>query len=313
MLFVRDGPHASYQPNGVELRPMTRVAWSALLTVLILEASPTDAIAQSFVCHTIARGESATQAARRVTGNAQNAYQLWFQIMDPSSRFVPKSQYDRIRAGWRACVIKPAVRSVSSNAQHVEAPEAADVSEPPNGSNAPTVLAVSTPLASADAGDRPQPAASDNLRRAGGSDLTMLWLCAAMVVPWFGWRILDDYLARRKTASIIANYFVKRFVDEFERPLVRYDAGERPVRSRLRFGVRRGRFKILLAPGEGRSYPNLSDHKKNVEYDVARVMLVLADDSFVAGVPYTKAGWIVVPFQFTAEPRQSGVTCISSL
>jgi hypothetical protein len=46
---------------------------------------------------------------------------------------------------------------------------------------------------------------------------------------------------------------------------------ERPVRSRLRCGARLGRFDILLAPGEGRRYPNLSDHKKNVEYDVARV------------------------------------------
>jgi hypothetical protein len=37
-----------------------------------------------------------------------------------------------------------------------------------------------------------------------------------------------------------------------------------------------------------------------VEYDVDRVMRVIADHSFVSGAPYTKAGWIVVPFQFTA-------------
>jgi hypothetical protein len=298
---------------------MTRVAWSALLTVLILEASPTDAFGQSFVCHAMTRGESATQAARRVTGNDQNAYQPWFQIMDGSSRFVPKSQYNRIRAGSRACVVKPAIRSVSPAAHHVEDPKAADVSEAvdvseaPKASGVPAVLAAPTPLARADARDSPQPAASVNLRRLGGVDLTMLWLGAAMVVPWVGWRIVDDFLARRKTASIVVHYFVQRFVDEFERPLVRYDVGERPVRSRLRFGVRRGRFKILLAPGEGRRYPNLSDHKKNVEYDVARVMRVLADDSFVSGVPYTRAGWIVVPFQFTDEPRETGVACISSL
>ncbi len=159
----------------------------------------------------------------------------------------------------------------------------------------------------------PAVAASDVFRRLGGVDLTMLWLCAAVVVPWLGWRIVDDYLARRKTASIVVRSFVHRFVDEFERPLVRYDVGERPVRSRLRRGARLRRFDILLAPGEGRRYPNLSDHKKNVEYDVARVMHVLADDSFVSGAPYTQAGWIVVPFQFTADPKQSGVTCISSL
>ena len=141
----------------------------------------------------------------------------------------------------------------------------------------------------------------------------MWWLCAAMVVPWFGWRLVDDYLARRKTASFVTHYFARRFVDEFERPLVRYGLEERPLRSRVRFGVRRGRFRILLAPGEGRRYPNLFDHRKNVEYDVARVMGVLADDSFVSGAPYTRAGWIVVPFRFTADPKQPGGPCISSL
>jgi hypothetical protein len=108
-------------------------------------------------------------------------------------------------------------------------------------------------------------------------------------------------------------YFVDRFVDEFERPLVRYDVEERPVRSRLRRGARVRRFDILLAPAEGRRYPNLLDHKKNVEYDVARVMYVLGDDSFVSGALYTQAGWTVVPFQFRAGPKPSGVTCISSL
>jgi hypothetical protein len=292
---------------------MMRVAWSALLIVLMLGASSADAFAQSFVCHAMTRGESAAQAARRVTGNDQNAYQQWFQIMDPSSRFVPKSQYNRPRAGWRACVVKPAIRSVSSNANRVEEPEAADVSEAPDGSSALAVLTAPTALASAHGVDRPQLAAPDIRRMFGWGDLTMLWLCAGIVVPWFGWRMIDEYLARRKTASIITHYFVRRFVEEFERPLVRYDAGERPVRSRVRFGVRRGRFRILLAPGEGRRYPNLFDHKKNVEYDVARVMGVLADDSFVSGAPYTKAGWIVVPFLFTTEPKRSGVTCISSL
>jgi hypothetical protein len=292
---------------------MTRVAWSALLIVLMRGASSTDAFAQSVVCYAMTRGESAAHAARRVTGNDQNAYQQWFQIMDPSSRFVPKSQYNRIRAGWRACVIKPAIRSVSSHASRVDEAEAADVSEAPNRSGVPAVLAAPTALARADGGGRSQSAALEITRTLGRGDLTMLWLCAALVVPWFGWRIVDDYLARRKTVSIVVHYFVRRFVDEFERPLVRCDVDERPVRSRLRFGVRRGRFEILLAPGEGRRYPNLFDHKKNVEYDVARVMGVLADDSFVSGAPYTKAGWIVVPFEFTAEPKQSGVTCISSL
>jgi hypothetical protein len=261
-------------------------------------------------------------AARRMTGNGRNAYQAWFQIMNASSRFVPKSQYDHIHAGWRACVNTLAIPSVFSNANHGKQSEAADVSEAPRGSDVPEVLTAPPALASPggpggpggnDAGDGLHSAAADVFRRLEGVDLTMLWICAAMVVPWLGWRTVDDYLARRMTASVVAGAFVDRFVDEFERPLVRYDAGERPVRARFRCGARLRRFDILLAPGEGRRYPNLSDHKKNVEYDVARVMHVLADDSVVSGVPYTQAGWIVVPFRFAADRKQSGVTCISSL
>jgi hypothetical protein len=278
---------------------MKRVVWFALLIVLI-EASPIDAVAQSLVCYAMTRGESATHAAWRVTRNGQNAYQQWFQIMDRSSRFIPKSQYNRIGTGWRACVIRPAIRSVSSNVNHVEEREAATVSAVRTGSESVAVIPAPAQRAGAKASVRPQRAASDSLRGLGGIDLTMLWLGAAIVVPWFGWRIVGDYLARRETASIAVQCFVQRFVDEFERPLVRYGVEERPVRSRLRFGVRRGRFSILLAPGEGRVYPNLADHKKNVEYDVDRVMRVIADHSFVSGAPYTKAGWIVVPFQFTA-------------
>jgi hypothetical protein len=294
---------------------LTRVAWSALPIVLMLQAVPTPAFAQSPVCRAIRRGESATQAARRLTGNGENAYHEWFQIMNPSSRAVPKSQYNRIRLGWRACIISSAM---SVNAAHVEESAAGDAYEALNGSRVPEVLsapAAPAALASADAdaSDGRPSVVSDVVRRLAGIDLRVLWFCAAMVVPWCGWRMVDDYLTRRKTASLIVRYFVHRFVDEFERPLVRYDAEERPVRSDLRFGARRGRFDILLAPGEGRRYPNLSDHKKNVEYDVARVVRVLADDSFVSGAPYTKAGWIVVPFQFIADRRPSGVSCISSL
>ena len=276
------------------------------------------AFAQSPVCHAIRRGESATQAARRVTGNGRNAYQAWFQIMNPSSRFVPKSQYNRIRAGWRACVIKPTIQSLSSNAnprrrarscRRIRSSQRLRCSRPTRGAHG-----------TRERGHRrwrrrydrsPQPPASFE---ASGVPISR---CCGFALRWScrgsgGGSSTTISLAGRRHPSIV-RYFVHRFVDEFERPLVRYDVGERPVRSRLRCGARRGRFDILLAPGEGRRYPNLSDHKKNVEYDVARVMHVLADDSFVSGALYTQAGWIVVPFQFTAGPKQSGVTCISSL
>jgi hypothetical protein len=316
------------------LRPterMTFAAWCAVPVVLVLMGVPAEAFAQSPVCHPVRRGESAAQIARRVTGDGRNAYQTWFQIKNTSSRFVPKSQYNRIRAGWQACVMKAVGNRPSAITQFTAAeasgpsnvPDvspALDVSESSSAAAAPdapapTVLAAAQP-ASIHVTDRaatsPQSDGSPLLRMIRSVDVTMVLLGAAMVVPWFGWRILDDYLVRRRTTAIVMRHFAHRFVDEFERPLIRCHATERPVRSALRCSVRRGRFDVLLAPGEGRRYPNLLDHKKNVEYDVSRVMGVLADDSFVTGPLYTQAGWVVVPFQFKSGQKQPGVPCISS-
>ena len=88
-------------------------------------------------------------------------------------------------------------------------------------------------------------------------DLTMVWLGAAIVVPWFGWRIVDDYLARRRTASIVVRHFADRFVDEFERPLVRYRGGERPVRSRFRSRRAIGAIRHSSRAGRGKAVSEL--------------------------------------------------------
>jgi hypothetical protein len=299
------------------LQPILRILRYALPIVLMLTAAPSASLAQS-VCDAIRRGESATQVARRLTGDGRNAYQPWFQVLNASSRSIPKSQYNRIRAGWTACAPRTAVQRGSSRTARVTSPDSFDTaddsaaSEAPETVTAPPAIVRTASVDSVEDADSAQPVEPDIVGTIGVVDLTMVWLGAAMIVPWLGWRVLDDYLARRRTASIVIRHFAHRFVDEFERPLVRYQVGEHPVRSRLRRGARRGRFDILLAPGEGRRYPNLSDHKKNVEYDVSRVMHVLADASFVSGPPYTQSGWIVVPFQFRSGPKQPGVTCISS-
>jgi len=131
-----------------------------------------------------------------------------------------------------------------------------------------------------------------------GLDLTVVWLGAAVAVPWFGWRILDDVLDRRRRAAFVMRLFADRFVREFERPLIQQHPAEHPVRVQFRSSRFGKRFDILLAPGLDRRYPNLSDHKQNVEYDVTRVLQVLADDSFVSGPLHAHAEWVVVPFQF---------------
>ena len=102
-------------------------------------------------------------------------------------------------------------------------------------------------------------------------------------------------------------HFADRFVHEFERPLIQQDAAERPIRVQVRSSPFGRRFDILLAPGTGRRYPNLSDHKQNVEYDVIRVLHVLADESFVNGPLCAHAEWVVVPFRFKVGPKHTGV------
>jgi hypothetical protein len=293
---------------------------------MLLAGAPPAAYAESLVCHSIRRGESAPQAARRITGDSRDAYQSWFQIRNASSRFVPKSQYNRIRVGWQACLLKPLVQRASAkdddavvSAALAGFPAAASVlSKPLPVSAAGVEPAVLATRDEGEARQGPQSFAFWVMRGIGHLDVPMVWLGAAMVVPLVGWRLLDDHLVRRKTRTIVMRHFATRFVKEFERPLKWLDE-ERPVRSRVRYSVRRGRVDILLAPGTGRRYPNLSDHTKNMEYDVARIMRALADRSFVNGPLYTQAGWVVVPFQFLVRrsrgqggKNEPGVTCISS-
>ena len=269
---------------------MKSISLCALALVLTLAAGPSAAFAQPPVCYAVQRGDTASQLAQRITGDSRNKYQPWFQIVDPSTRSVPKSQYDRIRPGWRACIVEEPVESRPAHADDVVAErvtrhfEAAG-SPPPAAVGPRTILDV---------------------------DLSVVWLGAAVVVPLLGWRILDGYFSRRKAALIVMRHFAHRFVREFERPLIQQHAAEHAVKSRLRLNPRRARFEILLAPGKGRRYPNLSDHRKNVEYDVARVLHVLADESFVCGPLSVQAGWVAVPFQFRFGPKQPGVACISS-
>jgi hypothetical protein len=90
------------------------------------------------------------------------------------------------------------------------------------------------------------------------------------------------------------------FVREFERPLVRQPCHSHPIRSQLRLLPRRGRLEVLLAPNGKRTYPNLSDHRKNLEYDVERVLQLLGDHLSVSGQPFARGPWVVIPFQLKA-------------
>jgi hypothetical protein len=254
---------------------MTGVRRCALVVVLALAAG-SPALAQRLACATIRPGETAAAVARRVAGDARNRHQPWFQILDPTtSRFVPKAQYDRIRAGWRACVLNDAAQV--GTRRHL----------------AGATLWMQT--------------ASDTLGRTMGAlDSTFVLWAALVVLIALAFSGVDEYVSNRQRMLDAVQRFGEIFVREFERPLIRQDEPERPIQSRLRASPHRRRLEILLAPNGRRRYPNLSDHKKNVEYDVARVLHLLRDQPFVCSPMYARGQWVVVPFQFEVGPTQAG-------
>jgi hypothetical protein len=100
--------------------------------------------------------------------------------------------------------------------------------------------------------------------------------------------------------------FAERFISEFERPLTHPGSPERPLKARMRLVPRQRRVDILLAPNGGRSYPNLTDHRRNMTYDVGRVVRLIADARFTTGDAYADGRWVVVPCRLTTEPTEEG-------
>jgi hypothetical protein len=269
----------------------------------MLAVCPPAAFAESSACYPIRRGDTALRLAKRLTGHASNEYQPWFDIVDLLGRSVPKSQYNRVRSGWKACIVETSIKSRLPEARQVVTDEAT-----------PQVVRAASP---------PSPYAPRTLHNAVRPrsnavaanvdvDPAHIWIGVAVGVPALGLLIVGGYVRRRNASRVFMNQFAYLFVREFERPLVQ-DAGEPAIRVRLRANPLWTRLEICLAPGKGRRYPNLSDHRKNVEYDVHRVLAALADESFVCGRLRAREGWVVVPFRFSVRLKRRGVRCISSL
>ncbi len=116
----------------------------------------------------------------------------------------------------------------------------------------------------------------------------------------------DIYIDERQAILYAMRRFGEKFIREFERPLVQRHAADHPIRSRLRFTPDRKRLEVLLAPHEGRHYPNMSDHRRNLEYDVERVLQLFADEPFLRGRPHAEGRWVVIPFQFNDGLKGGG-------
>jgi hypothetical protein len=131
-----------------------------------------------------------------------------------------------------------------------------------------------------------------------------LWIAFVLAIAMIG-SGLHDYV-RDRTEPL--QRFGERFVHEFARTLVRVGPTEPVVDARLRVRPHRAQVEVLLAPRGGRNYPNLVDHKQNVEYDVERVLRVLKDQRFAHGSLYTQGRWVVVPLHLQVNPKQAGGT-----
>jgi len=253
-----------------------------VLTGLLSVAGCQDVFTQRLLCVAIQSGETVAQVARRITGEAENAQESWFQILNPeTSQFVSKSRYDRIPAGWRACIVNEPVAAGASPSNTI----------------------------SSGAGQYLRTASNGAVRLVQALDPNVvLWGLLLASIALMS-RNIERYFSRRASVLTEMKHFGERFVHEFEQPLIDpYLPGHRPIQSRLRFAPHRSRVEILLAPGAGHRYPNLADHRKNVEYDVARVLLLLRDHPFVNGRPYARGRWVVVPFQLNVGITQAGGT-----
>ena len=229
-------------------------------------------IVRPSTCYEIRSGDTAARLAQRFTGNEFNRYQTWFQIFDPVTRtFIAKSRYNVIQSGWHVCVATDMLRLRSIPAGYS--------AFSPGLPALPAVLpATAVPV------------------RAAVLDWRMVWwatpllvLISGLLLAW-SWKYIDERRARVEVMKRFGN----RFISEFERPLSR-GVRKRPISARLRCAAGRRKVEILLAPANGHTYPNLVDHRRNVEYDVERVLRLLRHEPFIGEAPYAEGRWVVIP------------------
>ena len=271
-----------------------------VLVLLFLSAAPPFVEAQQFVCSPIRRGDTASRLARRLTGHSAAAYSLAFQVRDPARQlFVPKSHYWRLSTQWEACVAVGPVKSTPvAYAPRGASAEPAVAPAEPAVALADPVITTSVPLAIRSA--HPAPALSDGSHDdfvfvASMASVALLMLLTYAAVDL---RMPPPIPPLMRRAG-------EQFVIAFARPLIDPSSSVPPIEARLRFIRRTQQLEISIAPGAGRRYPNLVDHKRNVEYDVNRVMRILGNDFVVSDRLRTVGKWVVVPIRL-ANVKQTG-------
>ncbi len=232
------------------------------------------------MCYPVVQGDSATTLAFRLTKNARSWRDPGFQILDSARRkFIPKAEYGRIYPGWQACVDEPLLARGLVPSYRLDLSAAGPSAAPP----AATGRGFAMPIGS----------------------WGMAVLCAVAVAVWVVFA--RWYAKRTRVIARTLETFGTSFIQEFERPLLEErDARPPALRAQLSLRPRRRSLDVLLAPNQGRSYPNLADHRANVEYDVQRVMLIVDDRRFVCGLPETRGEWVRVPIRLLSDVHKEG-------
>jgi len=110
-------------------------------------------------------------------------------------------------------------------------------------------------------------------------------------------------LEQRSATSRTLETFGAAFIREFERPLLDVRSPGPSLRTRLALFPDKRTLEVLLAPAAGRRYPNLADHRSNLEYDVRRVVSLLNDRRFACGPLRASGSWVAIPFQMVRSVR----------
>jgi hypothetical protein len=260
------------------------------VVTVAMTTAPFDAVAQPFVCRAVKPGDTASAVARRLTGRADSHRQPWFRIVDRERlRVVPKPAYNRILTGWQVCL------PVARLAPHVSGVRPTDAIE----RNAATPLGTSHVTAA------PGRTSGAPESHNGTLELAFVFVGPALfgAAIGLGWHRVERLLKNRRSLRREVHDFGNRFVTDFERPLVVDGVVPRPIRARVRWVWHQRRLDILLAPASGHRYPNLDDHRRNVEYDVDRIAYGLRHHPFVRRPLRVEGQWVVVPFQLKPRPQ----------
>jgi hypothetical protein len=249
-----------------------------LLFSIAMALPPRASAQQILVCYSVQQGDTTARVARRLTGDVRNVHEPWFQILDTSTRtFRAKNTYDLILPGWQVCFPKERLIGRLARASYL--------------------IPASTSA---------QAVRTDSPARWAFDVHPIWWIPASLVVAVLAAFLAKTDLDTQRTVRERMKALGGEFIREFERPLVRQPCRGHPIRARLQVIPRRGRLDILLAPNDRRTYPNLSDHRKNLEYDVERVLQVLGNELCPSGSPYARGAWVVIPFKLEASVKQRG-------